>query len=191
MANKIMTTLSIGGNKYEIYDKYARDSLEQMASDIINIRENSISFIVVTALPDIGYPNSIYLLYNPTGEGNNYDEYIYMGSDWEKIGSVDIEANLDDYVKKTDYASYGKHGIFRYNDNSGVYIAEGGVLYLDVAKPSDIDTRSPYRAISSINLDYAIKVGLTTNTLSWSEEEKQATRELLGLTVYQGEVEEV
>ena len=55
---------------------------------------------VVTALPDTGVKGTIYLLSHSHGTGDVYDEYIWTGSGYEKIGNTDID--LSDYLKKTD-----------------------------------------------------------------------------------------
>ena len=50
-----------------------------------------ISFEVVTSLPSTGAAGTIYLISN-SGTGTNiYDEYIYVNSKWEKIGTTDVD----------------------------------------------------------------------------------------------------
>ena len=53
-------------------------------------------FQVVEDLPDSGEAGVIYLVAAANGEGNAYDEYIWVNSKWEKIGSTDID--LSNYV---------------------------------------------------------------------------------------------
>jgi len=61
---------------------------------------SGISFEIVTSLPTTGNTGTIYLVSN-SGTGTNiYDEYIYVNSKWEKIGTTDVD--LSDYVKTTD-----------------------------------------------------------------------------------------
>lgn len=58
-----------------------------------------ISFEIVQSLPQTGNPGTIYLLGN-SGTGTNiYDEYIYVNSAWEKIGTTDVD--LSGYWAKT------------------------------------------------------------------------------------------
>jgi len=60
-----------------------------------------ISFEIVTALPTTGTAGTIYLLSNGASTGQNiYDEYVYVNSKWEKIGTTDVD--LSGYLKKTD-----------------------------------------------------------------------------------------
>lgn len=50
-----------------------------------------ISFEVVNSLPSTGTAGTIYLISN-SGTGTNiYDEYIYVNSNWEKIGTTDVD----------------------------------------------------------------------------------------------------
>lgn len=61
---------------------------------------SGISFEIVTSLPTTGNTGTIYLVSN-SGTGTNiYDEYIYVNSKWEKIGTTDVD--LSNYVKNTD-----------------------------------------------------------------------------------------
>lgn len=57
------------------------------------------SFEVVESyedLPPTGEPGVIYLVPHTHGEGDSYDEYIYVNNAYEKIGSTDID--LSNYV---------------------------------------------------------------------------------------------
>lgn len=55
-----------------------------------------VKFEVVTSLPATGDAGTIYLKAHTHGTGDIYDEYIYVNSAWEKIGTTDID--LSDYV---------------------------------------------------------------------------------------------
>lgn len=60
-----------------------------------------IQFSVVSALPDSGNAGVIYLLANGSGEAQNaYDEYIWTGTAFEKIGTTSVD--LSGYVKSTE-----------------------------------------------------------------------------------------
>ena len=56
----------------------------------------SFEFIKVDSLPETGAKGIIYLVPNNHGDNNAYDEYIWFGDSFEKIGNTDI--NLTDYV---------------------------------------------------------------------------------------------
>lgn len=98
------------------------------------------------------------------------------------LNMTDIEDN-ENYVKFTDYAvDKGSAGIV-YTDRGtyGVGASTKGLLFIDAASESQIkDKQTTYRPITPNNLDYAVKVGLTTNKQEWSDDEKQAARDLIG-----------
>ena len=54
----------------------------------------------VEELPGTGKKGILYLLSN-SGSGNNvYDEYLWLGNKYEKLGTREI--NLTEYAKKTE-----------------------------------------------------------------------------------------
>lgn len=59
-----------------------------------------ISYKVVTELPATGETGVIYLIAHSHGTGDGYDEYIWLGSSYEKIGNTDVD--LSGYLKTTD-----------------------------------------------------------------------------------------
>lgn len=59
-----------------------------------------VDFQVVGELPTTGKAGTIYLLSNSGTNPNAYDEYIYVGNKFEKIGSTDVD--LSGYLKTTD-----------------------------------------------------------------------------------------
>lgn len=58
-----------------------------------------VSFEIVQSLPATGAAGTIYLVSNGGSGTNVYDEYIYVNSAWEKIGTTDID--LSGYWQKT------------------------------------------------------------------------------------------
>lgn len=60
----------------------------------------SITYQVVASLPASGENGVIYLVSHSHGTGDAYDEYIWVGSSFEKIGNTDID--LSGYMLKTD-----------------------------------------------------------------------------------------
>ncbi len=63
----------------------------------------SISYQTVTTLPATGAAGVIYLVAHSHGDRDSYDEYLWLGSAYEKIGNTDI--NLSGYVKTTDLSA--------------------------------------------------------------------------------------
>jgi hypothetical protein len=60
----------------------------------------SFEFKTVTSLPSSGSKGVIYLLSNGGSSPNQYDEYIWTGSAFEKIGTTAVD--LSGYWAKTD-----------------------------------------------------------------------------------------
>ena len=60
----------------------------------------SITYQVVQALPASGENGVIYLVAHSHGTGDAYDEYVWVGSSFEKLGNTDID--LSGYMLKTD-----------------------------------------------------------------------------------------
>jgi len=74
------------------------DVTKEIASAVSGVTQ--IDYSVVEALPSTGKKGVIYLVAN-SGSGNNiYDEYIYINSKFEKLGSRELD--LSSYAKKTD-----------------------------------------------------------------------------------------
>lgn len=74
------------------------DVTKEIASAVSEVTQ--IDYSVVEALPSTGKKGVIYLVAN-SGSGNNiYDEYIYINSKFEKLGSREMD--LSSYAKKTD-----------------------------------------------------------------------------------------
>lgn len=60
---------------------------------------SQFDFEVVSVLPTTGEKGTIYLV-PIAGRTNAYNEYIYVNSSWEQIGTTDID--LSGYVQTTD-----------------------------------------------------------------------------------------
>lgn len=78
----------------------------QTSAQVTTAINNAISGIeqfdykVVSSLPSTGVKGTIYLIANGGTGTNIYDEYIYIDSKWEKLGTTDV--NLTGYVKESD-----------------------------------------------------------------------------------------
>ena len=88
----------------------------------------AIKIIIVAELPSTGDDDTIYLvpLENPTEEGNNYAEYIYINGQWELLGKIGVHVDLTDYVKNTDYANSTTAGVFKTNTNYATEVTSTG-----------------------------------------------------------------
>ena len=74
------------------------DVTKEIASAVSGVTQ--IDYSVVETLPSTGKKGIIYLVANSDSGNNIYDEYIYINSKFEKLGSR--EMNLSSYAKKTD-----------------------------------------------------------------------------------------
>ena len=62
-----------------------------------------ISYSIVTNLPASGQTGVIYLIANSGSGTNSYDEYIWLGNSFEKIGTTDVD--LSGYLQTTSKIS--------------------------------------------------------------------------------------
>lgn len=107
-----------------------------------------------------------------------------------KIDQGGGNVDLTDYVKKTDYATTKTAGLVKTNSSLGFFLGEDGLISIVSATTSDIDGKTQNtHPVTSKNLDYAIKVGLTTNTQTLTKEEQAAACEWLGVNALMGDVE--
>lgn len=74
------------------------DVTKEIASAVSGVTQ--IDYSVVETLPSTGKKGIIYLVANSDSGNNIYDEYIYINSKFEKLGSR--EMGLSSYAKKTD-----------------------------------------------------------------------------------------
>lgn len=91
---------------------------------------------------------------------------------------------IGEYVKFTDVADYGKAGVFFPYENkysSGLEIMPNGGVRIAHATVTEISAKiNGKMPIAPKTLDYAFKVSATTNTETWTDDEKTATRNLIG-----------
>ena len=78
---------------------------------------------IVEALPEQGLPNRTYFVPKTDQQTNDlYDEYMWVNNKWEFVGTRQIEVDLTNYVKNTDFATDTKAGIVKANVNGGLHI---------------------------------------------------------------------
>ncbi len=89
-------TASAGTNTTQIATTaFVKTAVDNAVSGI-----TQFDFEIVTSLPTTGVKGKIYLVAHSHGTGDAYDEYIWTGSAFEKIGNTDID--LSGYMKTTD-----------------------------------------------------------------------------------------
>lgn len=101
-----------------------------------------------------------------------------------KAAADDVGASLSGYVKRTDYAG-ANAGVVKVNNNNsyGLYCNPNtGLLTVAPATEYYIKVKeNSYMPIVPKYLDYAIKVGLTANTETLTDEEKAKAQAWLGI----------
>ena len=79
----------------------AADVNSLIASAIGDIQSLKIS--IVTSLPATGEAGTLYFVSGAGENPNAYDEYIWLGSQYEKIGAIDID--MSGYLKSADVSA--------------------------------------------------------------------------------------
>lgn len=142
-----------------------------------------IKFIPVTSLPTENIDGSAIYLLPIEGEeaDNRFTEYVYIDGNWEKLGEISVQVDHSEYVKFTDYATASKGGVAKvFAGNHGLNMTNG-ILIIRPANQTEITAKTdPYKPITPATLDYSVKVGITTNTETWTDEEKAAACETIG-----------
>ena len=161
------------------------DTLNIASKEYVEEEIAKFDFIkIVSELPEVGLPNRIYFVpKSNTSDNDLFDEYAWINDDWEFYGTKQIEVDLDDYVKKTDYAGINIAGSIKiFGDDFGFVTNASGYGMIAPATNSDIDGKAKDRKpITPKLLDYAVMKALTdSKNHDWTEEEKVAVAELLG-----------
>lgn len=78
-------------------DLVSKTQVQKLISDARHMKKE-----IVASKPSKGEEDTIYLV-GPKGSGNNiYEEWIYVNSQWEKIGDTSTEVNLEGYIREED-----------------------------------------------------------------------------------------
>lgn len=105
------------------------------------------------------------------------DERTYAPT--PKAVKTALDTATADVVRNTDYATTTTAGVVKVG--TGLGLASEGTLQVQYATENQIKNKNAYRnPITPVYLDLAVKTGLTTNALTFSDEEKAAARALLG-----------
>jgi hypothetical protein len=96
----IDNTVSNLVNYYTKSSTYSKDEVNTLIGNLA-----TISIQVVSSLPETGKGNIIYLIAKSVvdGEQNSYDEYLWTGTKFERIGDTSID--LSGYLQTTGNAS--------------------------------------------------------------------------------------
>lgn len=127
----------------------------------------SVKFIVVQTLPTENIDESaIYLTPSENPDlKNHYDEWIWVTDRFEPLGETQIEVDLTDYVKNTDYASVSKGGVIKTPSTLGISVGSTGNVFALSSTYADYGNRPPGYFIGKETLDNVITgKGLVSNT---------------------------
>ncbi len=113
---------------------------------------------------------------------NDLIRYITHG--WDVLSRIpEIETELANYVKNTDYATTTKSGVIKVSRNLGTDITDTGLLYLVAAKSSEIQARtSSAKPIVPSTINSAVKSALSdVNRINdMTDDEKAKARGVTG-----------
>ena len=110
-----------------------KTTLANMLSNVVPID----IFVVVSALPEVGLPNKIYLVPSEDPElQNTLDEFIWIDNDWEMIGNVSVD--LEDYYTisevdqiKVDIINYINTGLNQLETSKQDKLVAGDNITID------------------------------------------------------------
>ena len=102
----------------------------------------------------------------------------------EKFATKNEIPDVKNFIKDTDYATPVKAGLVKTQSSLGIELEEtSGQISIDNADNIEIDNKAHiYKPITPSNLDYAVKTGLTTNTIELTDEEKTNAQNWLGIS---------
>ncbi len=139
-------------NYYRKTETYTQTEINNLISAISTMDKK-----VVQTLPveDIS-TTTIYLVPNASSEENNiYDEYIYISSNWEHIGSTKVD--LTNYVTNTNYANNTTGGVFKTSSAYGQSITSGGQLFAVTKTYSEYSSANNAMFISKGTLENVLR----------------------------------
>lgn len=182
-----------GGQQGISFVSYA-DMVSELAGEQTELThpKNQSIYIETVDVPDlwISKIEDVYVAYEYTNDDaivsalatNGYIQVGYYRLAQLETGKV----NLPEYVKFTDIATQEKAGISRIFPSStkskdvGVGISGNEIVNLIPATNAQIESKEYQRAITTQTIDYAWKVSATTNTETWTDEDKAKACETIG-----------
>lgn len=86
-----------------VADRYTKQEVDTivLSATSTKLKREIVAAVTAVDSPD---PSTIYMVNDSSVPGNIYTEYMYMGSQWEIIGTSETE--LSQYEKKEDIAPY-------------------------------------------------------------------------------------
>lgn len=119
--------------------------------EINNLIQNFGGFEVVSVLPSSNIQRNLIYLLGPTGN-NSYEEYVYIGNQWVKIG--DTQVDLTNYFNKT-------------TDDSDDVIEGSSHLFLTPADRVNLRNQSWVNTWDETKSSIMTKLWAASSTKSW------------------------
>lgn len=90
--------------------------------------------------------------------------------------------NPEDYVKFTDYATENNPGVGKVSPNFGIGLSGDGFYYIIPAYDNEVTKQDQYsyKALLPRHISKVVKVGITTNTETLTDEEKTSACDWIG-----------
>lgn len=188
LKNKV-SDLETASKNYVTYTDYATASKAGL------IRANSSQGLFINATGDLSLVQAQSTdLVNKTNKfrpltANNMDEALKVSmttntQEWSDDDKTSAR-NLINAVGAEEYATLSKAGVVRASQAHGTDILHGDILAIRPATNAMILAKEKqYHPITPSTLDYAVKVGVTTNTNALTDEEKTNAQNWLGVDDY-------
>ena len=192
------TIIGFGNNAQTIYniligyDNYSSgDNSVCIGKWCENTGENSICIGYSAATAE---QNSIQLGegFNTTPNSFQVGEHQLLNIETGKIPDERLSNNiakttdipdLTNYVKNTDYATTSSVGLVKVAAATGIDVNKEGKIYISKAPDESIVAKTEqYRPLVPMNIDLAVKTGITTNTIELTDEEKANAKDWLGIS---------
>ena len=117
-----------------------------------------INLLIVNELPQVGRNDTLYFVPKQDTETSDlYDEYIWLDNQWEIVGERQIEVDLTDYVKNTDYATSSKGGVVKVTTNNATSVGATGNLIAEVKTYEQYQSAHNYMFIGKGTLENVIE----------------------------------
>lgn len=114
-------------------------------------------------------------------DGTYSVKLVFQNAKGEAIAETTLDLPLSEFVKFTDKAGPGgKFGVVSSEFWGEVTVNNNGMLMAPTATNAEIADRYRHRLLRCSHIDYAVKVGITTNTETLTDEEKAAACGWLG-----------
>ena len=84
-------------------------------------------------------------------------------------------------IGPTDYSTASKAGVASFPSWSGLMVSNGQVWIKGATDAQIKGKTEPYIPVTTTKIDLAVKEGLINNALTWTSEEKESARNLLGV----------